>query len=106
MSKPSANRSTDLRAILKIMNEKSLSYRDVGAVAGVSAGQVWRVLNGESNPTFGTLKGIALGLGITVERLTELLGIEWEASGGGPGGGGVGGGGGGGRGGGTGVGRV
>lgn len=60
------------------MNSRGLSFREIARRSEVDPSQVWRVLNGRSNPSYGTLKKLAAGMGLTLEYATTLLGISWK----------------------------
>jgi DNA-binding XRE family transcriptional regulator len=68
----------DTIRITALLKERNLNYATVAQGMGMSYTQVWRVMNGKTNPSYTTLRSMAVVLGVTIDSLMELLGIKWR----------------------------
>ena len=53
--------------------KRSNSYRAIREKTGFSIGYISRILNGKRNPRFATIKKLAVGMNITLDRLAKLI---------------------------------
>ena len=53
--------------------KRSNSYRAIREKTGFSIGYISRILNGKRNPRFATIKKLAAGMNITIDRLAKLI---------------------------------
>jgi len=63
------NRSTPLPALRRLRREAGLSQRDLGAMAGISPGTVYRLENGLRGAYPTTLRACAMALGVAPAEL-------------------------------------
>jgi transcriptional regulator with XRE-family HTH domain len=69
-------------AVKRLREAARLTQAEVAERAGLSASFVGRVESGEVNPTWGNVRRLAKGLGVTLDDLaTEAEDIERELSG-------------------------
>ncbi|SEW14062.1 helix-turn-helix domain-containing protein [Chitinophaga arvensicola] len=47
------------KKIRQLKEAKNITDRELAKLAGISSSQVWRLLDGQVNPTYSTLKAIA-----------------------------------------------
>jgi transcriptional regulator with XRE-family HTH domain len=60
------------KAIRQLRRERGVSQEALAYEAGVTSGTLSLIERGRSNPTWGTIKGIAAALGVTIADLAEL----------------------------------
>lgn len=63
------NRSVPLPHLRELRQERGLSQRELGEVAGVSSGTVYRLENGLRGAYPGTVRKLAVALGVTPGEL-------------------------------------
>jgi transcriptional regulator with XRE-family HTH domain len=59
------------KAIRTLRERHGLSQEKLGSAAGITAGTLSLIERGEANPTWGTVRGIAKALGVTVSELAR-----------------------------------
>lgn len=59
-------------AIRQLRAKSGLSQEDLAHLAGVTTGTLSVIERGRSNPAWGTVKGIAKALGVSVAELAKL----------------------------------
>jgi transcriptional regulator with XRE-family HTH domain len=59
-------------AIRKLRHEQGASLASLAPKAGITLGTLSLIERGEANPTWGTVKGIAGALGVSVSDLAKL----------------------------------
>lgn len=65
------------KAIRQLRRERRVSQEALAYEAGVTSGTLSMIERGRSNPTWGTVKGIAAALGVDIAELAKLsLGFE------------------------------
>lgn len=68
------------KAIRQLRRERGVSQEALAYEAGVTSGTLSLIERGRSNPTWGTVKGIAAALGVDIAELAALsLRCESEA---------------------------
>lgn len=66
-------------AVKRLRNAAGLTQADVAERGGLSPSFVGRVETGEVNPTWGNVRRLAKGLGVTLDELAaEAEGVEWK----------------------------
>jgi transcriptional regulator with XRE-family HTH domain len=65
------------KAVRQLRDERGVSQETLAYEAGVTSGTLSLIERGLSNPTWGTAKGIAAALGVSIAELAELS-IKFE----------------------------
>jgi transcriptional regulator with XRE-family HTH domain len=60
------------KAVRQLRRERGLSQEALAYKAGVTSGTLSLIERGRSNPTWGTVKGVATALGVTIGDLANL----------------------------------
>ncbi len=60
------------KAIRQLRDQRGVSQEALAYEAGVTSGTLSLIERGLSNPTWGTVKGIAAALGVTIVDLAKL----------------------------------
>lgn len=60
------------RAVRQLREEAGWSQRVLADRAGISASWLSRIESGDYDPTWGTMRRVAGGLGISLEKLSEV----------------------------------
>lgn len=66
------------KAIRQLRDQRGISQEALAYEAGVTSGTLSLIERGLSNPTWGTVKGIAAALGVSIAELAKLS-LEFEA---------------------------
>ena len=72
MGRPSQVQPALARAIRELREKRGLSQEDLAHEAGITTSTLSTIERGQSNPTWGTVKGIAQGLGVSLSELAKL----------------------------------
>lgn len=67
------------KAIRQLREERGMTQEALAHAAGVTVGHLSTIERGHSNPTWGTVKGIARALGVSMGALAKLA-DELEAT--------------------------
>jgi transcriptional regulator with XRE-family HTH domain len=67
------------RAVRQLRSDRGMSQEALAHEAGVTSGTLSLIERGLSNPTWGTVKGIAAALGVTIADLAKLS-LKYENS--------------------------
>lgn len=67
------------RAVRQLRGDRGMSQEALAHEAGVTSGTLSLIERGLSNPTWGTAKGIAAALGVTIADLAKLS-LKYENS--------------------------
>jgi transcriptional regulator with XRE-family HTH domain len=59
-------------AIRQLRNKRGVTQEDLAHDAGVTTGTLSLIERGKSNPAWGTVKSIAVALGVTVAEIAKL----------------------------------
>ena len=70
------NRSIPLPHLRELRRSRGLSQKEMGEIAGVSSGTVYRLENGLRGAYPGTLRKLAMALGVTPEDLLSRKSTE------------------------------
>jgi transcriptional regulator with XRE-family HTH domain len=65
------------KAVRQLRRERDLSQEALAYKAGITSGTLSLIERGRSNPTWGTTKGIAAALGVSIGELANLS-LEFE----------------------------
>lgn len=60
------------KAIRALREKRGLSQEGLAPQAGITPGTLSLIERGEANPTWGTIKGIAAALGVSIGELAKL----------------------------------
>ena len=60
------------KAIRQLRQKRGLTQEDLAHEADITTGTLSLIERGHANPTWGTLKGIATALGVSMAKLGEL----------------------------------
>lgn len=60
------------KAVRQLREAKGVSQETLAYEAGVTSGTLSLIERGRSNPTWGTVKGIATALGVSIAELAKL----------------------------------
>jgi transcriptional regulator with XRE-family HTH domain len=60
------------KAVRQLREEAELSQRALADRAGISASWLSRIESGDYDPTWGNMRRVASGLGISLEKLSEV----------------------------------
>jgi transcriptional regulator with XRE-family HTH domain len=60
------------KAIRALRQKRGATLKDLAPKAGVTFGTLALIERGESNPTWGTVRGIAAALGVSVAELAKV----------------------------------
>jgi len=66
---------TELNNIIKIMEEKNISYRYIATRSGLSMSTIWHVANGRKTPNQLTMMRISKALNLKTE---EVFNMNWN----------------------------
>ena len=66
------------KAIRQLRDQRGVSQEALAYEAGVTSGTLSLIERGLSNPTWGTVRGIAAALGVSIAELAKLS-LELEA---------------------------
>lgn len=72
MGRPSQAQPALAKAIRELRDKRGLSQEDLAHKAGITTSTLSTIERGRSNPTWGTVKGIAQGLGVSLSELAKL----------------------------------
>lgn len=75
---PSAPQPALGRAVRQLREERGVSQEALAYEAGVTSGTLSQIERGRSNPTWGTVKGIAAALRTTIAEVAALS-LEFES---------------------------
>ncbi len=70
------NRSIPLPHLRELRRSRGLSQKELGELAGVSSGTVYRLENGLRGAYLGTVRKLAVALGVTPEELLYRKSVE------------------------------
>jgi len=59
------------KAIRQLREKRGATLKDIAPKAGITFGTLALIERGEGNPTWGTVKGIAAALGVSVSELAK-----------------------------------
>ena len=60
------------KAIRKLRHKRGATLKALAPEAGITLGTLALIERGEANPTWGTVRGIAAALGVSVSELAKL----------------------------------
>lgn len=60
------------KAIRQLRQKRSMTQEDLAHEAGITTGTLSLIERGNANPTWSTIKGIALGLELSIEDIAKL----------------------------------
>jgi XRE family transcriptional regulator, regulator of sulfur utilization len=72
MGRPSQAQPALAKAIRQLREKIGLSQEDLAHEAGITTSTLSTIERGQSNPTWGTVKGIAKGLSVPLSELAKL----------------------------------
>ena len=72
MGRPSQAQPALAKAIRELRDKRGLSQEDLAHESGITTSTLSTIERGQSNPTWGTIKGIAQGLGVSLSELAKL----------------------------------
>ncbi len=60
------------KAVRQLRSKRSLTQEDLAHAADITTGTLSLIERGRANPTWGTIKGIAAALGVTMGEMGKL----------------------------------
>jgi transcriptional regulator with XRE-family HTH domain len=60
------------KAIRQLREKRGMSQEVLGPAAGITPGTLSLIERGEANPTWGTVRGIAAALDVSISELAKL----------------------------------
>jgi transcriptional regulator with XRE-family HTH domain len=60
------------KAIRQLREKRGMSQEVLGPTAGITPGTLSLIERGEANPTWGTVRGIAAALDVSISELAKL----------------------------------